>query len=228
MTKKAVCLLSGGHDSAVVAAIVKSEGYEIYALSFDYGQKHKKELDCAKKIARELGVKRHEIFRINLDQIGGSALTGNLKIPEGRKTEEIKKSKEIPATYVPARNTIFLSFALAYAEVLDADAIFIGANILDFSGYPDCRPEYFKKFQEMANLATKRAVEGKVIEIKHPVIEFTKAEIIKRGIELEVPFEYTWSCYKGGEKACGVCDSCVLRLNAFKEAGYLDPIEYER
>lgn len=228
MTRKAICLLSGGPDSAVTTAIAKSEGYEIYALSFDYGQRHKKELDCAKKIAKELRARKHDIFKINLDQIGGSALTSNLKIPEGRTTEEIKKSKEIPATYVPARNTIFLSYALAYAEVLDADAIFIGANILDFSGYPDCRPEYFKKFQEMANLATKRAVEGKVIEIKHPVIEFTKAEIIKRGIELEVPFEYTWSCYKGGEKACGVCDSCVLRLNAFKEAGYLDPIEYER
>lgn len=228
MTKKSVCLLSGGPDSAVTLAIAKSEGYETYALSFDYGQRHRKELECAKKIAKGMGVKKHEIFRINLDQIGGSALTGNLKLPEGRRADDIRKSKEIPATYVPARNTIFLSYGLAYAEVLNADAIFIGANILDFSGYPDCRPEYFKKFQEMANLATKRAVEGKVIEIKYPVIEMTKAEIIKRGIELNVPLEYTWSCYKGGENACGICDSCVLRLNAFKEAGYQDPIEYER
>jgi len=228
MTKKAVCLLSGGPDSAVTTAIAKSEGYEIYALSFDYGQRHKKELECAKKIAKELGVKKHEIFRINLEQIGGSALTGNLKIPEGRCVDDIRKSVEIPATYVPARNTIFLGFALAYSEVLDAEAIFIGANVLDFSGYPDCRPEYFRKFQEMANIATKRAINGKIIEIKYPVIEMTKAEIIRKGIELRVPFEYTWSCYRGGEKACGTCDSCVLRLNAFKGVGFLDPIEYER
>jgi len=224
--KRAICLLSGGVDSAVASAIAKDHGYEIYAITFDYGQRHKKEIECAKKLAEFFRVREHKIFRIDLNEIGNSALTSNKKIPE-RGIEEIKNSRQIPETYVPARNTIMLSFALAYAEVKGADAIFIGANCIDYSGYPDCRPEYFKKFQEMADLATKRGVEGRKIRIETPVIEMNKADIIKKGFELGVPFQYTWSCYRGGEKACGKCDSCVLRLNGFKEAGFRDPIEYE-
>jgi len=224
--KRAICLLSGGVDSAVASAIAKDHGYEIYAITFDYGQRHKKEIECAKKLAEFFRVREHKIFRIDLNEIGNSALTSNKKIPE-RRIEEIKNSRQIPETYVPARNTIMLSFALAYAEVKGADAIFIGANCIDYSGYPDCRPEYFKKFQEMADLATKRGVEGRKIRIETPVIEMNKADIIKKGFELGVPFQYTWSCYRGGEKACGKCDSCVLRLNGFKEAGFRDPIEYE-
>ncbi|RLI86477.1 MAG: 7-cyano-7-deazaguanine synthase QueC [Candidatus Altiarchaeales archaeon] len=224
--KRAICLLSGGVDSAVASAIAKDHGYEIYAITFDYGQRHKKEIECAKKLAEFFRVREHKIFRIDLNEIGNSALTSNKKIPE-RGIEEIKNSRQIPETYVPARNTIMLSFALAYAEVKGADAIFIGANCIDYSGYPDCRPEYFKKFQEMADLATKMGVEGRKIRIETPVIEMNKADIIKKGFELGVPFQYTWSCYRGGEKACGKCDSCVLRLNGFKEAGFRDPIEYE-
>ena len=224
--KKAVCLLSGGMDSAVTAGIAKSQGYEIYAITFDYGQRHKKEIRCAKKLAEYFRVREHKIDRIDLNEIGNSALTSNKKIPE-RGIEEIKNSRQIPETYVPARNTIMLSFALAYAEVKGADAIFIGANCIDYSNYPDCRPEYFKKFQEMADLATKRSVEGKRIEIKTPVIKMTKADIVREGIRLGVPFEHTWSCYQGKEKACGRCDSCVLRLKGFKDAGIKDPIEYE-
>ncbi len=224
--KRAICLLSGGVDSAVASAIAKDHGYEIYAITFDYGQRHKKEIECAKKLAEFFRVREHKIFRIDLNEIGNSALTSNKKIPE-RRIEEIKNSRQIPETYVPARNTIMLSFALAYAEVKGADAIFIGANCIDYSGYPDCRPEYFKKFQEMADLATKMGVEGRKIRIETPVIEMNKADIIKKGFELGVPFQYTWSCYRGGEKACGKCDSCVLRLNGFKEAGFRDPIEYE-
>lgn len=226
--KKAVCLLSGGLDSAVTAAIAKSRGYELYAITFDYGQRHRKEIESAKKLSKEIGVKEHILFKINLDQIGGSALTDTkIGVPTGKLPDEIKKSKEIPVTYVPARNTIMLSISLGYAEVKDAEAIFIGANCIDYSGYPDCRPEYFKKFQEMADLATKKAVSGKRITIETPVIEMTKADIIKLGASLNVPFQYTWSCYKGGEKACGQCDSCVLRLNGFKENNLLDPILYE-
>ncbi|HDI72551.1 MAG TPA: 7-cyano-7-deazaguanine synthase QueC, partial [Candidatus Altiarchaeales archaeon] len=200
--KRAICLLSGGVDSAVASAIAKDHGYEIYAITFDYGQRHKKEIECAKKLAEFFRVREHKIFRIDLNEIGNSALTSNKKIPE-RGIEEIKNSRQIPETYVPARNTIMLSFALAYAEVKGADAIFIGANCIDYSGYPDCRPEYFKKFQEMADLATKRGVEGRKIRIETPVIEMNKADIIKKGFELGVPFQYTWSCYRGGEKACG-------------------------
>lgn len=224
--KKAICLLSGGMDSAVSVAIAKSRGYEIYALTFNYGQRHRREIEGAKRLAEFFRVREHKIFKINLNEIGNSALTSNKKIPE-RGIEEIKNSDQIPETYVPARNTIMLSFALAYAEVKGVDAIFIGANYIDYSGYPDCRPEYFKKFQEMANLATRMGVEGREIRIETPVIEMSKAEIIKKGFELGVPFQYTWSCYQGGEKACGKCDSCVLRLDGFKEAGFEDPVEYE-
>ncbi len=224
--KKAVVLLSGGLDSSTCMAIAKDEGYEIYALSFDYGQRHSRELESAKAISRHFGAKEHKILSIDLRQIGGSALTDDsIDVPENRDEEHM--ADEIPVTYVPARNTILLSFALAYAEVIDADAIYIGANALDYSGYPDCRPEYYKAFEEVARLGTKRGVEGKPIEIKYPLINMTKADIIRTGMRLGVPYELTWSCYKGGEKACGVCDSCKLRIKGFKEAGYKDPIEYE-
>jgi 7-cyano-7-deazaguanine synthase len=221
--KKAVCLL----DSAVSTAIAKSQGYEIHALTFDYGQRHKKEIECAKKLGEFYDVSEHKILKIALDEIGGSALTDDIEIPAGKNAAEIKNSQGIPQTYVPARNTIMLSFALAYAETIGAVAIFIGANYIDYSGYPDCRPRYFQRFQEMANLATRAGVEGGKIGIETPVIEMTKAEIIKKGFDLNVPFKYTWSCYRGGEKACGKCDSCVLRLEGFEKAGYGDPIEYE-
>ena len=224
---KAISLLSGGIDSSVATAIAKSKGYEIYAITFRYGQRHIRELDSAKKLARFFKAKEHQIIDLDLGKFGGSALTSEIDVPEGKTVEEIKAGG-IPITYVPARNTIFLSYALAYAEVKNADFIFMGANYIDYSGYPDCRPKYLKKFQEMANLALKRAVEGNPIKIEYPLIEMTKAEIIKKGIELGVPFELTWSCYKGGKKACGRCDSCILRLNGFKEAGYEDPIEYEK
>jgi 7-cyano-7-deazaguanine synthase len=224
--KKAVCLLSGGMDSAVTAAIAKKQGYEIYALSFDYGQRHKKELSCARMIARLLDAKEHRILKIDLRGIGGSALTSSMAVPVGKDIAKIKENKEIPVTYVPARNTIMLSFALAYAEVAGAEAIFIGANCVDYSGYPDCRPEYFEKFQEMADLATKRTVQGKKIRIETPIIKLDKAGIVKKGLELNVPFKDTRSCYLGGRYACGKCDSCVLRLNGFTEAGAIDPVKY--
>ena len=225
--KRAICLISGGMDSALLGFIAKKIGYQIYALTFDYGQRHKKEIRCAKKISRALGVKEHRILKIDLRQFGGSALTSKIKVPTNRSLKKIKYSKEIPITYVPARNTIFLSLALAYAEIIKADAIFIGANCLDYSGYPDCRSQYFKEFQRLANLATKRTISGKKIEIKYPILYFDKKKIVKEGIKLGVPFEYTWSCYEGNKRACGKCDSCVLRLNGFERAGYKDPIEYE-
>jgi 7-cyano-7-deazaguanine synthase len=220
---RAVVLLSGGLDSSTVLAIALSQGYEVHALSFDYGQRHSRELESAKKIAEYYKVP-HKIIKIDLRQIGGSALTDNIEVPE-RDIEEIEK--EIPITYVPARNTILLSYALGYAEVIDADAIFYGANAIDYSGYPDCRPEYVEAFERCANLGTKRGVEGRPIRIIAPIIHMTKAEIIKKGMELGVPYELTWSCYKGGKKACGKCDSCLLRLKGFMEAGYEDPLEYE-
>ncbi|MCD6331371.1 MAG: 7-cyano-7-deazaguanine synthase QueC [Thermoplasmata archaeon] len=216
--EKAVCLISGGMDSAVSAAIAKNEGYEIYAITFNYGQRNKKEMECAKEIAKWLNAK-HKILEVNLRQIGGSALTDNIEVPE--------EAHGIPVTYVPARNTIFLSFALAYAEVVDADYIYIGVNAIDYSGYPDCRPEYLEAFQKMADLALKRSVEGKPIKIKAPLLYLPKAEIVKRGIELGVPFEKTWSCYREGEKHCGRCPACKLRKKAFKEANVEDPTEYE-
>ena len=224
--KKAVVLLSGGLDSSTCMAIAKRDGYELYALSFQYGQRHERELESARAIAKHFGAKEHMILRIELDKIGGSALTDeSIDVPENR--DEDKMAEEIPVTYVPARNTILLSYALAYAEVKDADAIYIGANALDYSGYPDCRPEYYTAFEEVARLGTKRGVEGRPIEIKYPLIEMSKADIIRTGMELGVPYELTWSCYKGGDKACGVCDSCKLRLKGFREAGYQDPLEYE-
>ncbi len=221
--KRAVCLLSGGMDSAVAAAMAVSKGYEIYALSFDYGQRHRKELACAEMIAGSLKAKEHRILKIGLDVFGGSALTADIDVPVGG-----KNAGDIPVTYVPARNTIMLSYALAYSEVIGADAIFIGANCIDYSGYPDCRPEYFRKFQEMADLATKAGVRGRKIKIETPLIDLDKAGIVRKGLELGVPFKDTWSCYKGGEKACGVCDSCRLRLKGFESAGLKDPVAYEK
>lgn len=220
--QKAVVLLSGGLDSATTLAIALDDGYDVYALSFDYGQKHNKELKCAEKIAEHYKVK-HKIVKIDLSW-GKSALTDKkIKIPESRKNI----GKNIPVTYVPARNMIMLSFALAYAETINADAVFIGANAIDYSGYPDCRPEFYKAFQKAAALGTKKGVESKPIQIKYPLINMTKSKIIKKGIELGVPYHLTWSCYKGKKKACGKCDSCILRLKGFKEAGYDDPVEYE-
>ena len=225
MLKNAICLVSGGLDSCVSTFIAKNEGYDIYALSFNYGQRHKKEIECAKDIISEVKTKDHIVFDLDLHRFGKSSLVDiSLKIPKNYNLENI--GKNIPSTYVPARNTIFLSIALAYAETVDADAIFIGATSQDYSGYPDCRPEYIKSYQKMANLATKRGIEGNSIIIEAPLLYLTKAEIIKKGLDLQVPFKKTWSCYKGDKKACGRCDSCLLRLKGFKEAGSHDPIEY--
>lgn len=222
--KRAVVLLSGGLDSATTLAIAKEEGYKIFALTFDYGQRHKKELESAIKIAKYYQVKEHKILKIELDKVGGSSLTDkNIKL-KNRSFDEMKKN--IPNTYVPARNTIFLSFALAWSEVIFAEAIFIGANSVDFSGYPDCRPKFFEEFQKVAKLGTKRGIEGNPIKIITPIIDMNKSEIVKKGSLLKVPFELTWSCYRGLKKACRKCDSCKLRLKGFEEAGLKDPIEY--
>jgi 7-cyano-7-deazaguanine synthase len=227
MTKMAVCLISGGIDSCVTAHLAKKDGYDIYALTFNYGQRHKKEVECAKKIASSLNAKKHVLLDIDLAKFGGSSLTDNSKSIERDHTlDEIGKT--IPSTYVPGRNTVFLSIALAYAESIDADAIYIGVTSADYSGYPDCRPEYIEAFQKMANLANKRGVEGKPIKIFAPLIHMTKAQIINEGTKLRVQFENTWSCYAGDKKACGRCDSCLLRLKGFKEAGIKDPIEYKK
>lgn len=227
MNRRAVCLLSGGLDSAVATAMAKNRSFEIFALSFNYKQRHSRELLSAKKLARFFRVKEQKILELDLRAIGGSALTDNIRVPTGKGIGEIKKDNDIPVTYVPARNTIFLSYALAYAEVIDADAIFLGVNAVDYSHYPDCRPRFIERFQSLAEIATKSGVEGKYLKIEAPLIEMTKAEIIKKGGELKVPFGLTWSCYQGKGKACGRCESCVLRKNGFKEAGLEDPIEYE-
>ena len=225
MSKRAVVLASGGLDSTTIMAIAKHEGYDIYALSFDYGQRHKLELEAAKTVAGYFGAKKHLILRLDLDAIGGSALTDDIPVPHGRGLDEIG-SGGIPITYVPARNTIFLSYALAWAEVLDATDIFIGVNAVDFSGYPDCRPEYIEAFQKMANLATKAGVEGNSVTIHTPIINMTKAQIIKKGVSLGVDYGITHSCYNptGDGKPCGRCDSCLLRKKGFEEAGLSDPL----
>ena len=222
--KKAVVLLSGGLDSTTVLAIAKAKGFKLYALTFDYGQRHKKELTSAKKTAKSFGVVEHKIIKIDLRSFGGSALTGNIKIPKNRN----KKSEGVPSTYVPARNTIFLSYALAWAEVLKARDIFIGVNAVDYSGYPDCRAEYIGAYQRMANLATKESIEGKPIKINTPLINMSKAEIILKGIKLGVDYSITHSCYNPDRNglACGRCDSCLLRKKGFREAGMKDPVQY--
>jgi 7-cyano-7-deazaguanine synthase len=225
MAKKAICLISGGLDSCVTSFIAKEKGYEIYALSFRYGQIHKKELSCAKKVAEAVQAKKHIILDIDFNTIARSSLLN--KSNDAIANHDVNEiGKTIPSTYVPARNTIFLSFALALAESMQADTIFLGVNAVDFSGYPDCRPEYIKAYEHMANLATKRGVEGHFISIESPLMYQTKSEIVKTGMILNAPFEKTWSCYRGKEKACGRCDSCILRLKGFHDAGYKDPLPY--
>jgi len=220
---KAVVLLSGGMDSATAAAIAKSEGYELHAISFSYGQRHAKELDCARRVGKSLGVKQHVVVEFDLRKWGGSALTDDIAVPLDR--NKAFMSGEVPVTYVPARNTIFLSLALGYAEAIGADTIVIGVNQLDYSGYPDCREEYLLAFERMANLATKAgAVEGRRFRIYAPLLHFTKAEIIKRGTELSVDYSLTWSCYQGLDAPCGRCDSCILRAEGFRAAGFPDPL----
>ena len=225
--KKAVVLLSGGLDSATVLAIAKSQGYELYALSFSYGQRHIVELEAASRVAASIGVVKHRTAAIDLRVFGGSALTDDIDVPKGRTAGEM--SHGIPITYVPARNTIFLSFALAWAEVLGSSDIFIGVNALDYSGYPDCRPEFIEAFGRMANLATKAGVESRLnLKIHTPLIALTKAEIIGKGIELGVDYGLTSSCYDpspSGEP-CGQCDSCLLRRKGFRENGIEDPLPY--
>ena len=226
MTKKAVILVSGGLDSATTLAIAKEQGYDCYAMSFNYGQRHQIELESAKTVSSSAGVLSHKVVNLGLGDIGGSALTDeNIAVPQNI-DEEI--SSDIPVTYVPARNTVFLSLALGWAEVLDADAIFIGVNAVDYSGYPDCRPEYIKAFQTMANLATKKGVEGQLIKIETPLINLTKAEIILKGTELGVDYAKTLSCYApdADGKACGLCDSCRLRQQGFEAANLPDPTLY--
>lgn len=229
MSAKAVVLLSGGLDSATAMAIARSEGYDTYPLSFRYGQRHERELAAAERVARAFGAtEKHLVIAFDLRAIGGSALTDAIDIPKSRSAREIAHG--IPVTYVPARNTIFLSFGLALAEKIGAADIFFGANQLDYSGYPDCREEYIRAFENMANLATKAGVEGALkIKIHTPLIKMTKAEIIQKGIALGVDYSLTWSCYDPTAEglACGLCDSCQLRLKGFKEAGTQDPIQYK-
>lgn len=225
MTKKAVVLLSGGLDSTTVLAIAHAEGYELHALSFDYGQRHQREIDAANAVAHHYGVTLHKTITIDLRAFGGSALTADIAVPHTRNLEEM--AHDIPITYVPARNTIFLSFALAYAEVGGANDIFLGINAIDYSGYPDCRPEYLEAYERMANLATRASTQdGRVLRLHAPLVRMSKADIVRKGTELGVPYELTWSCYEGDERACGTCDSCLLRLNGFAEAGRRDPIAY--
>lgn len=247
--KRAVVLLSGGIDSTVTLAIVKSEGYEVYALSFDYGQRHGIELGQARKSAEHFQVKKHLIISCDLREIGGSALTSDVEVPKENNinTETITQTNkssivisDIPVTYVPARNTIFLSYALAFAESIESENIFIGANVVDYSGYPDCRPEYMHAFEKMANLATKASVEGRAtFKVNTPLIHMTKAEIIKRGADLGVNFSFTWSCYdpqktrnaslvtRNGFVPCRRCDSCIIRSRGFREAGIKDPLNHQ-
>jgi 7-cyano-7-deazaguanine synthase len=225
--KRAVVLLSGGLDSATVLAIAREAGYELYALSFCYGQRHVWELEAAARVAASIGVAQHRVAQIDLRIFGGSALTDAIDVPKGRSTDDMAHG--IPITYVPARNTIFLSFALAWAEVLASSDIFIGVNALDYSGYPDCRPEFIEAFEKMANLATKAGVEGRqALKIHTPLIAMSKAEIIRTGIELGVNYALTSSCYDpspSGEP-CGGCDSCLLRQKGFRENGMSDPLKY--
>lgn len=224
--KKAVVLLSGGLDSATCCAVARSEGYEIFALSFSYGQRHSIELDCASKIAFFCGALQHQVANIDLRAFGGSSLTADIDVPKNRNSAE--PSDEIPNTYVPARNTIFLSFAVGWAEVLGCDDIFIGVNAIDYSGYPDCRPEFIKAFEKMANLSTKAGVQGRHLSIHTPLINLHKSEIIQLGSSLGLDYGLTHSCYDPDPQglACGACDSCIIRRKGFQEAGVADPTRY--
>jgi 7-cyano-7-deazaguanine synthase len=223
--RKAVCLLSGGLDSSTTLAIARRDGFDCYALSFDYGQRHRVELDSAARVAQSLGAAHHLVVHVDLRVFGGSALTSDIDVPKGR--APVDMSAGIPVTYVPARNTVFLSFALAWAEVLEASDIFIGVNALDYSGYPDCRSEYIEAYEHMANLATKAGVEGRTrVKIHTPLIHLSKAEIVKLGAELGIDFSLTHSCYDpdSAGRPCGQCDSCLLRQKGFEEARIVDPI----
>jgi 7-cyano-7-deazaguanine synthase len=224
--KHAIVLLSGGLDSATTLAIARSQGYETYALSFDYGQRHKRELEAAKKIAKSLRAKKHLIVKIDRQIFGGSALTNDVDVPKSRTEKEIGTG--IPVTYVPARNTIFLAHALAWAETIGAGHIFIGANAIDYSGYPDCRPEFMALFETLANIATKAGVEGARLQIHAPLIKMSKADIVRKAVDLEVDLSLTHSCYDPlpDGRACGQCDSCRLRQKGFREARVDDPISY--
>ena len=222
---KAVCLLSGGLDSSTVLAIAKAEGFEVFAMSFRYGQRHSVELLRAREVAQQVGVAQHVIVDFDLGQFGGSALTSDIDVPKGRSLDQMGEG--IPLTYVPARNTIFLSFALAWAETLSASDIFVGVNALDYSGYPDCRPEFIEAYERMANLATKAGVEGiQHLKIHTPLIHLSKAQIIQRGLKLGVDYSITSSCYDPGPEGqpCGTCDSCLLRAKGFAEVGQPDPL----
>jgi 7-cyano-7-deazaguanine synthase len=228
MMKTAVVLLSGGLDSATTTAIARAEGFVVDALSVDYGQRHRFELEAAQRVARSLGVRRHVVVPVGLAQIGGSALTDAIEVPKGRSDAEM--SQQIPVTYVPARNTVLLSLALGFAEVSGAADIFLGVNAIDYSGYPDCRPEFIEAFARLANLATKAGVEGRLrFAIHTPLIRMTKAEIIRKGVELGVDYGLTHTCYDPDSKgiSCGRCDACQLRLRGFAEAGLRDPIDYQ-
>jgi 7-cyano-7-deazaguanine synthase len=225
--KKAVALASGGLDSSTVLALALRQGFDVYALSFDYGQRHRQELQAAQRVTQSLGIKNHIIAKIDLRAFGGSALTAEIEVPKNRDAEHIPAG--IPVTYVPARNTIFLSFALGWCEVLEAEDIFIGVNAVDYSGYPDCRPEFLKSFEQLANLATKAGVEGAArYRIHAPLLHMSKAEIIKAGIEAGVNYALTHSCYDPSPEgmACGACDSCILRRQGFEQAGIPDPTRY--
>lgn len=225
VTSNIVVLASGGLDSTVTAAVAKSEGYELYFLTIDYGQRHRIEVECAKKIAAWFDVKDHKVIQLDLRAFGGSALTDRIAVPTDQKAKA--RGREIPVTYVPARNTIFLSLALAYAEVLGASKIFFGANIRDYSGYPDCRPEFIQAFMEVARLGTRMGVEGHPVEIVAPLLFLTKREIIQKGHALGVPFQWTNSCYNPGmeNRPCGHCDSCLIRHEGFQEAQLPDPLQ---
>jgi 7-cyano-7-deazaguanine synthase len=220
---KAICLLSGGLDSTVTLAYALHQGYEVTALTINYGQRHKRELDAARAVTSHYKVP-HIVMEFPLTGFRSALTDESIPVPD-RKLEDI--GYDIPDTYVPARNIVFLSLAAGLAESVDASAVFIGANAIDYSGYPDCRPEFFQSFESMLEVGTKRGVLGHPVRIEHPILKKTKAEIVKLGMKLEAPLHLTWSCYRGGEKACGHCDSCVLRLKGFKEAGVTDPVPYE-
>lgn len=223
---KAVVLASGGLDSTVAAAVARRDGYALYLLTIEYGQRHHVEIQKAREIAVWLAAVEHKIFRFDLHKFGGSALVGSGNVPKNRPDEE--RQAGIPSTYVPARNTVFLSLALAYAEVVDASCIFIGANVLDYSGYPDCRPEFLRAFERVARLGTKKGAHGDTVRIKAPLLLLSKTQIIQQGLALGVPFELTHSCYDPRENgsACGQCDSCLIRLKGFEDAGLRDPVPY--